>query len=135
LSRSRVRRLAALPLLAVVLTSSGCQFGRQWFQMSSDSMPFFGFDLLPRRSSTRPIAAGNDDELSIQTADDRESGRTAFEPRIIPTPSRDTRAVPPAEQPNAIELPSLGGRSNEFEADADAFGQPFPEPLRMSAGM
>lgn len=133
-TRRVTRRLAALPILGMLLITSGCQFGRQWFQMSSDSMPFFGFDLLPRRSSTRPIAAGDGDALSIQTADDREAGRTSFEPRI--TSTRDTLTPPPLDQREIIELPELRGRAEPaaaVEVSSDGFSQPFPEPFTPSA--
>ncbi len=128
-----MRRLAVVPLLALLLFSSGCEFGRQWFQMSSDSpMPFFGIDLLPRRSSTRPINAGSDDTISIQTADDRGSNRTAFEPRILPT---RPKVFEPAELPReAIEIPELHGRSTSTTHEAtphDGFGDPFPEAIEL----
>lgn len=42
-------------LLLILLTAPGCEMGRSWFSMSSDSpMPWFGFDLTfprPRRTS------------------------------------------------------------------------------------
>lgn len=47
------RRLSCgLFCLGICLCSlTGCQVGRTWFQMDSNSpMPFFGFDLLPRRT-------------------------------------------------------------------------------------
>ncbi len=120
----------------LLFSLSGFETGRQWFQMSSDSpIPFFGFDLLPRRSSTRPINAGSGDEISIQTAADGDSSRTAFEPRIIPT-----RQVPqdPAAPPQleVIELPESGSSSDAGEDDppADDFGEPFPEPIELSPG-
>ncbi len=122
-------------LLSLLLLCSGCESGRQWFQMSSDSpMPFFGFDLLPRRSSTRPIGAGSDDEISIQTADERDGSRTAFEPRIVPT---HTVVVEPVAPPRkVIELPELRGSSTASDSDepVDDFGEPFPEPIELSAG-
>lgn len=120
-------------MLALLMLSSGCEFGRQWFQISSDSpMPFFGFDLLPRRSSTRPINAGSEDAISIQTADDRGHVRTAFEPRIIPTrPSTSEPVVQPRE---SIELPELRGRSISSDQSLpshDGFGDPFPEAIEL----
>lgn len=36
----------------MLLSSSGCQTGRQWFQMDSNSAtPYFGFELMPRKTS------------------------------------------------------------------------------------
>jgi hypothetical protein len=127
------RPAAALALLMLMVCGSGCEFGRQWFQMSSDSqMPFFGLDILPRRNSTRSIAAGEDDEISIQTADDRQAGRSGFEPRIIPT--REVDPQPLAESRDIIELPELRGRTRENgSAQADTFSQPFPEAIELSA--
>lgn len=56
-------RLCLLATCLVPLT--GCQVGRTWFQMDSNApMPFFGFDLLPRRTveltppSTENVAWG-----------------------------------------------------------------------------
>ena len=44
------RKLYCAAGLAVCL--SGCQVRRTWFQMDSNSpVPFFGIDLLPRRSA------------------------------------------------------------------------------------
>lgn len=127
-------------LLAVAMTlCSGCESGRQWFQMSSDSpMPFFGFDLLPRRSSTRSISAGSDDELTIQTADARDGDRSSFEARILPTREAVTPQIT-TEEPSSlprisIELPELRKApiNSENSASPDDFGEPFPEPLELS---
>ncbi len=48
-------------LVCVCLTSCGCEIGRSWFTMSSDSpTPFMGIDLLPRRKTSQlaPAKAG-----------------------------------------------------------------------------
>jgi len=47
--------LKALPLF-LLIASSGCEVGHSWFSMSSDSpMPWFGFDLMPRRKTTQVL--------------------------------------------------------------------------------
>lgn len=39
--------------LLLLTTFSGCEVGRSFFQMSSDSpVPFFGVDLMPRRKTS-----------------------------------------------------------------------------------
>ncbi|WP_437191248.1 hypothetical protein [Planctomicrobium sp. SH527] len=47
------RKFARCSLLLILLLAPGCEMGRSWFSMSSDSpMPWFGFDLtFPRRTS------------------------------------------------------------------------------------
>lgn len=47
---SRILTLIVVGLLA--LPSSGCQMGRKWFQMDSNSQtPYFGLELTPRSTS------------------------------------------------------------------------------------
>jgi len=42
--------------VVLLLACSGCEVGHRWFSMSSDSpMPWFGFDLMPRRKTTTQI--------------------------------------------------------------------------------
>lgn len=44
------RSLTLLALGAVLMLSPGCAVDRSFFQMDSNSgVPFFGFDLIPRR--------------------------------------------------------------------------------------
>lgn len=48
-----MRRFCALLLVATAIMTSGCEIGRQWFQIDSNSgTPRFGIDLLPRRKTT-----------------------------------------------------------------------------------
>ncbi|RLS56331.1 MAG: hypothetical protein DWH91_07045 [Planctomycetota bacterium] len=43
-----------LGLALLLSTLSGCEVGRSFFQMSSDSpVPFFGVDLMPRRKTSQ----------------------------------------------------------------------------------
>jgi hypothetical protein len=128
--RRGVRSWSRLLLLIPLLTCSGCEFGRQWFQMSSDSMPFFGFDLLPDRRPTRPIAAGPGDEISIQTADNRDSEASDFEPRVVAT--RTVAAAPVNPPRQVLELPTLSRPATESTTSRnDGLGQPFPEPIKL----
>lgn len=46
--------LLRVMLLLLLLATSGCEVGRSWFSMSSDSsMPWFGVDLMPRRRTSQ----------------------------------------------------------------------------------
>jgi len=48
-----MRRVCLLLLITTSIFASGCEVGRQWFQMDSNSgMPRFGIDLLPRRTTS-----------------------------------------------------------------------------------
>ncbi|TWT58654.1 hypothetical protein KOR42_20360 [Thalassoglobus neptunius] len=50
----RSRSICLIALGSMFL--SGCTVGHTWFQMNSNSpMPFFGFDLLPRRSTSAKV--------------------------------------------------------------------------------
>ncbi|MEW4488097.1 hypothetical protein AB1L42_08445 [Thalassoglobus sp. JC818] len=52
---------------------SGCTVGNTWFQMNSNSpMPFFGFDLLPRRSTSAKF-----DPSQAHLVKDSQSDRAA----------------------------------------------------------
>jgi hypothetical protein len=61
-------RFALMALL--LLVCSGCEVGHSWFNMSSDSpMPWFGFDLMPRRRSTSLVIPQADQNVrEIPTA-------------------------------------------------------------------
>jgi hypothetical protein len=74
-------------LLLLIASASGCEVGRSWFSMSSDSpSPWFGFDLLPRRKTTnltlpRPGDDGSPRERTAkpalyQASDRSTTGRT-----------------------------------------------------------
>jgi hypothetical protein len=58
-------RLFPLLMMLLAMSASGCEVGRSWFSMSSDSpSPWFGFDLLPRRRTTELTLPQNRDALS-----------------------------------------------------------------------
>jgi len=53
MSHSLQKFVFAMSLSAICLLVPGCEVGRSWFSMSSDSpSPWFGFDLMPRRRTT-----------------------------------------------------------------------------------
>jgi len=65
MSRSARPRLAAAFLLLSLLTS-GCAVDRKFFQMDSNSgIPFFGFDLIPRKVSANTPQSSPVDAASI----------------------------------------------------------------------
>ena len=58
-----------LAALAVCATCSGCEVGRQHFQMNSNSpTPFFGIDLLPRRKTTSIVSPPTGQQLASADA-------------------------------------------------------------------
>lgn len=67
-------------LLLLVSSASGCEIGRSWFSMNSDSpMPFFGFDLMPRRRTT---------ELTVPRPGERGTASSGAARPIQPTADR-----------------------------------------------
>lgn len=82
-SLSRVRAVArVLAVVAACIPVSGCELGRSTFQMNSNSpMPFFGFDLVPRRKTTsiispqagQQVASAEAVPSGIETASDTPS--------------------------------------------------------------
>jgi len=68
-------------LLLLVLASSGCEVGHRWFSMSSDSpMPWFGFDLMPRRRTTQILPPAPPAEKTHQMAAQRRTVDVAEHP-------------------------------------------------------
>ena len=70
-------------LLLMSVSQSGCQVGRTFFQMDSDSpAPFFGMDLLSKRRETSPIkevSRFQDDVVSMSASAARNNASTAEE--------------------------------------------------------
>jgi hypothetical protein len=58
-------------LLLILLSVSGCEMGRSWFNMSSNSpMPWFGFELVPkRRTSQLTVPQPGDRDFQTRGAD------------------------------------------------------------------
>ncbi len=49
-----MRFFNSISLLALLLFTPGCEIGRSWFSMSSDSpSPWLGIDLLPKRRTSQ----------------------------------------------------------------------------------
>jgi len=52
-----MRFIIHLCCLLTFLITPGCEIGRSWMSMNSDSpSPFFGFDLLPKRRTSQTIS-------------------------------------------------------------------------------
>lgn len=64
--------LALLGPFVLLASSSGCEMGHQYFHMDSNSpTPFFGFDLLPRRSTSMKQRAEDQKLIQLATDGDR----------------------------------------------------------------
>lgn len=77
--------LRLLPLV-LLLASSGCEVGHSWFSMSSDSpMPWFGFDLMPRRRTTQVLPhyrTESDVTYEVTTKPKRDNGGKRSSERV-----------------------------------------------------
>lgn len=93
-------------LLLFACLFSGCQVGRSWFHMDSNSgMPFFGLDLLPRRETTLNIDPRRPERRQAP-AEELEQIRPASEKR-----------VQPVELPRLTEV--LGGEDEDVSLTID----------------
>ncbi|MFG0336071.1 MAG: hypothetical protein ACF8TS_22155 [Maioricimonas sp. JB049] len=117
----RRRRAAGLLLcLTILLWGTGCQVGRTYFQMDSNSSgPFFGFDLLslPRSASVDQAGAEGRtvslEEPEVKKASERHWPiwpRRARSEEIqpvqhIPVPRTDRRALA-RDQAVSVEMPA-----------------------------
>lgn len=89
MSKSRIATRASLALLITwgCLGAAGCQIDRSYFRMDSNSpVPFFGFDLIPRKTSavvpedgSVRLASHREHDARRTAADEQESKQ-----RIIP---------------------------------------------------
>ena len=72
-------------IAAITLISAGCAVDRPWFQMNSNSpMPFFGFDVMPRRSAMvdgasedQSLVVDNHSETPVQQANSKSPEMTS----------------------------------------------------------
>ncbi len=101
--------LYLLAALAVCATLSGCEIGRQQFQMNSNSRsPFFGFDLLPRRKTTSIVSPPTGQQLAsadavdsgIETASETPERRRFWQRQAKPVDSAPATIVLPLSKPN-----------------------------------
>jgi hypothetical protein len=93
-----------LATLAVCATCSGCEIGRQHFQMNSNSpTPFFGIDLMPRRKTTSIMSPSTDRQLASADAVDAEIETAAETPARRRFWQRNAKSVDSA--PATLVLP------------------------------
>jgi hypothetical protein len=104
-------------LAASLLLTSGCQVGRTFFQMDSDApVPFFGMDLLPRRSTASPTdGVSRFQDSGISRAAPPSNEQTVISP--LKAPFR--RKVAGASGSDRFALPTQPLRDGE-RADDDA---------------
>ncbi len=124
--RSRVQSVDRQWLLAITLLvsmgMSGCQVGRTFFQMDSNTpVPFMGVDLLPKRDRSSPT------EGVSRFQDEQLVSSTVAVPAATlkdETPSRLTRLLGRSPQPQPLALPntnSKGSRAISTDAPVEAF--------------
>jgi len=105
-----------------MLTFSGCQVGKTWFQMDSNSgSPFFGLDLMPRRKTTQ-----------LTPSNPAHSAPINAQSQVQPVSQRKSRSFKPRGR--TIELPRFAlpfGSSRESELDQSV---QFPEPIEFHRG-
>lgn len=82
-SRKPRFRFATLSLLALItMSGAGCEVGRSWFSMSSDSpMPWFGVDLMPRRKTTQIFPHREDPTETTRTVATKTIPKENHSPR------------------------------------------------------
>ncbi len=123
--RSRGQTFRPEWLLSLVLLASiglsGCQVGRSFFQMDSNSrVPFMGVDLLPKRDRTSPTAGvsrfQNENVVpsSVVTSQTASPGQQ---------PSRLSRLLGRAPQPEQLTLPT----TNTAEGETISMGAPVED--------
>ncbi len=100
-----------LALLALA-AFSGCQFNRSFFQMDSNSrVPFFGFDLLPRKQSSSPPSVNR-----YQNDPIAEHARVSTPNEVAPQPSRVSIRWPrPFSKPQPASVPLPVGNLSPAE--------------------
>jgi hypothetical protein len=107
--RRRVSRSMGVAVLFGALSLlSGCQVGRTWFHMDSNApMPFFGFDLLPRR--TADLRPPDQDRFAERSEPPVHRASDGSAPVVSPVndTTRDRDAVPTSEAAMTAER---GGR-------------------------
>ena len=96
-------------VLACCIASCGCEFGRQHFQMNSNSpTPFFGIDLLPRRKTTSIVSPLTGQQLAstaavageIETASETPSRRRFWQRNAKSEGNAPATIVLPLSKPN-----------------------------------
>ena len=112
-SKWSLSRMTAVSRMLVVVAAcsvvSGCELGRSTFQMNSNSpMPFFGFDLLPRRKTTsivspqagQQVASAESVPSGIETTSDTPSLRRFWQRNSKPVDRQQSSIVLPLSKPN-----------------------------------
>ncbi|MCA9074886.1 MAG: hypothetical protein KDA93_07635 [Planctomycetaceae bacterium] len=101
----RTRSICQLTFVFIISTNlSGCQLGRTFFHMDSNSpSPFMGFDLLPKPNRTSPTEGVSRFQNEIVT--NERSIAVAEEPTEQPT-GRLTRLLGRSTPTETLTLPS-----------------------------
>ncbi len=99
---------SVLAVLCVCLTCSGCEIGRQHFQMNSNSpSPFFGIDLMPRRKTTSIVSPPTGRQLASADAVAGEMDTVAEAPARRRFWQRNAKSVDSAPATTVIPLSKL----------------------------
>ena len=108
----RLRQATQMGLVVLCLTcSQGCQVSRSWFQMDSNSStPFFGFDLMPRRTALlTPPEVGNQSRSPVlETQSFRQvsaTNRQSFADRVREIPLPRPAVLLSSEVEESLEFP------------------------------
>ena len=117
--RSHRCALLTMTLLAG-LCLPGCQSGRQWFQMDSNSgMPQFGFDLMPRRTT----------QLTLPHADDLPPTESQFNGTARPTVQPVSNQIQPgrtwSKELKLAPIPKWSDRNEEESISFTGPDSPF----------
>ena len=120
--RSRGKTLRLDWFLSLVLLASvglpGCQVGRSFFQMDSNSrVPFMGVDLLPKRDRTSPTAGVSRFQNENVAPSSVSTSQKAAQEQA---PSRLSRLLGRASQPEQLALPT----TNMAEEETLSMGAP-----------
>lgn len=126
--RSRHRHVCILwqliAALVLSMSTSGCQIGRTFFHMDSNSpSPFMGFDLLPKRDRTSPTEGVSRFQDEVVT--DLSTNPTRNEPSERPT-GRLSRLLGRTTETKPLTLPSTADPETEhasvsMEAPVEVF--------------
>lgn len=117
--RSPRHRLLTLSLLFLItMNGVGCEVGRSWFSMSSDSpMPWFGVDLLPRRKTTQIFPHREDPTQSTRTVATRSVPKEQRGPRTserVWSKELHLPSIPAFFDDNQVEELSFEGPTGPF---------------------
>ncbi len=113
-TRTLSLRLTKIGLLALCLFSPGCEIGRSWFSMSSDSpSPWFGIDLMPRRRTSQTAPRSKDIPIGVAKATSQSPGDR---PRTKGVSSKELRlpSIPAFFDTNPVEELSFHGPEGTF---------------------